>query len=362
MKRIVLFFVFNIFCFFPIIAEEYSVFKSGNKYGLIDSQLKIVIPAENQNICFSENFILIMNSSTSIQVYDKNLKSKQRLSFSSNDLLYDVYFLYDDLFYIMFKTKKEGIRFNATNGTSIASTLIKNGLVQDSVAFDKYFPEIQQNKRGYTTADGEFINYSDFELLYSFVESRAVIVKEDENTFQWKYRIIDEKGNLIIEVKDCGNHFKEGLLAARLLSGETGFISPEGNVKFLCPMVSDGERMTMAPSLKYYFSEGYVYVQKRKGVWQVFDKEGNTVSEELPYYPGTAFRRTNGFTYGLLNVTDPKTGLSGFINPKGETVIPFLYTSVQNFYNGFAIVQKDGVDGVINNKGKFTAVTDFMYK
>ena len=139
-------------------------------------------------------------------------------------------------------------------------------------------------------------------------------------------------------------------------------VSPEGNVKFLCPMVSDGERMTMAPSLKYYFSEGYVYVQIRKGIWQVYDKKGKPVSDELSYYPGSSFRRTNGFTHGLLNVTDPETGLSGFINPKGDIVIPFLYTSVMNFHNGFAIAKKDGIDGVIDNKGKFTAVTDFMYK
>ena len=110
----------------------------------------------------------------------------------------------------------------------------------------------------------------------------------------------------------------------KLFLAHTFFIlvSPEGNVKFLCPMVSD----------------------------------------ELSYYPGSSFRRTNGFTHGLLNVTDPKTGLSGFINPKGDIVIPFLYTSVMNFHNGFAIVQKDGIDGVIDNKGKFTAVTDFIYK
>ncbi|MCQ2585300.1 MAG: WG repeat-containing protein [Treponema sp.] len=361
MKRIILFFVCIISWLLPIGAEQYSVFKSGKKYGLIDSQLKIVIPAENQNICFSDNYILVINSATSVKVYEKNLKQGQTLTFSSNELIYDIYFLYDDLFYIMFKTKKEGILFNAATGISIPTTLVTNGLVQDSGVFDKYLPVIQQNKRGYITENGGFISCSDFELLYPYVESRAVIVKEDENSFQWEYRIIDEQGKSICELKDCGNHFREGFLAAKLMSGETGFISSKGTVKFLCPMVSNGERTTMAPSLKYYFSEGYVYVQIRKGVWQVFDKKGNTVSEELPYYPGTAFRRTNGFTYGLLNVTDPKTGLSGFINPKGETVIPFLYTSVQNFYNGFAIVQKDGVDGVINNKGKFTAVTDFSY-
>lgn len=47
-----------------------------------------------------------------------------------------------------------------------------------------------------------------------------------------------------------------------------------------------------------------------------------------------------------------KNGKWGFINTKGQIVVPFIYDNVYPFSNGFASVEKDGFYGFINEEGK----------
>ena len=71
------------------------------------------------------------------------------------------------------------------------------------------------------------------------------------------------------------------------------------------------------------------------------------------------------FSDGLALVKDKETGLCGFINKKGKTVIPCEYVGVfgQKFSDGYALVTKlvDGVEksGVIDRKGNI--VIPFEY-
>ena len=63
------------------------------------------------------------------------------------------------------------------------------------------------------------------------------------------------------------------------------------------------------------------------------------------------------FFEGLARVM--KEGKHGYINIKNETVIPFVYEFADDFKNGMARVQKDGKYGWIDNTGK--TIIPFQY-
>ncbi|MEG1017928.1 MAG: WG repeat-containing protein, partial [Oscillospiraceae bacterium] len=58
------------------------------------------------------------------------------------------------------------------------------------------------------------------------------------------------------------------------------------------------------------------------------------------------------FINGRLNVHNKKTDLYGYIGTDGSLVIPCIYKQANPFQNGVAIVQKDGLFGLIATDGK----------
>ncbi len=58
------------------------------------------------------------------------------------------------------------------------------------------------------------------------------------------------------------------------------------------------------------------------------------------------------FCEGLAAVM--KDGKWGYINSQNETVIPFIYDYASNFSNGVAKVEKNGIHGFVDKKGKDT--------
>ena len=56
-----------------------------------------------------------------------------------------------------------------------------------------------------------------------------------------------------------------------------------------------------------------------------------------------------------------KNGMMGFISTSGEVLIPFIYKEVENFKNGFAIVEnEENKFGIIDIKGK--TIIPLIYK
>lgn len=81
----------------------------------------------------------------------------------------------------------------------------------------------------------------------------------------------------------------------------------------------------------------------------------NAIHWKLYSYSGTLLYPNvlsdyHGFANGLLAVKSTNNKW-GFINEKGEDIIPFLYSSVGDFYYGLCTVKKDGQDLVINKSG-----------
>lgn len=81
------------------------------------------------------------------------------------------------------------------------------------------------------------------------------------------------------------------------------------------------------------------------------DREGNTV---IPFI----YSSVESFSDGLARVSDKN--YDGFVNTKGEVVIPLQYEKAMDFSEGLAAVKINGKYGFINKTGKL--VIDAKYK
>lgn len=103
------------------------------------------------------------------------------------------------------------------------------------------------------------------------------------------------------------------------------------------------------------FSEGFAAV-KQNEKWGYVNSKGELVipckyDEAEPFHEGFAAVRTNG--------------KYGFINTKDEEIVPCKYDVVKSFSEGYAAVRMDGKEGFVNTKGeeiiprKYDAVKSF---
>ena len=96
------------------------------------------------------------------------------------------------------------------------------------------------------------------------------------------------------------------------------------------------------------FSEGYAFV-KKDGKYMQIDKSGkilNTFNYEYirEFHDGLA----------MVSKKSGNESLTGYIDTKGNEVIPCIYTSYSDFSEGLAAVEKDGIYGFVDKKGNST--------
>jgi hypothetical protein len=93
------------------------------------------------------------------------------------------------------------------------------------------------------------------------------------------------------------------------------------------------------------FSEGLAFVLKDEdGKWGFIDNRGNIVIPNI-------YDDEMSFSEGLASVK--KDGKYGYINNQGEEVISFIYDFAHSFsYDGEAKVTLNGKDFKINKKGE----------
>lgn len=93
--------------------------------------------------------------------------------------------------------------------------------------------------------------------------------------------------------------------------------------------------------------------------WGIIDYQGKQTKLSNKYIGAIGdFSGYDGFSEGLLGVYDGNNKY-GFINQKGEVVIPLDYDEIRSFHEGLAGVLKDGQWGFIDKSNK--AVIDFQY-
>lgn len=184
--------------------------------------------------------------------------------------------------------------------------------------------------------------YTDKGQLRDFSDGLAVILKNN------KFGYIDENGRTVIPPKYAdARDFHEGLAAVTFdhdyENKHWGFINKLGEVVIPFIYSSCGD-----------FSEGLVCLAKDcdgECEYSFYNKSGEKA------FPAS-FYSCGDFKDGMASVMN-EDRLFGFINHSGEMVTPYIYNHVEKYFEGLALVWKDGKGGYINRFGEM--VTPCIY-
>ena len=206
-------------------------------------------------------------------------------------------------------------------------------------------------KHGYIDKKGDVVIPMQYERGadsdgINFHEGLAVVYKDGYEGY------IDKKGNEVIPCKyEYASPFKEGRARVEK-DGKYGYIDKKGNV--VIPCIYEWANL---------FSEGYAFVSKDGENWSCIDKNGKEIFS-CNYDCILSY-----FHEGLARVNKKSQDGSydskcGFIDTKGNEVIPCIYDFCDDFSEGLAVVGKRvegrrrgfrGMEyGFVDKKGKST--------
>ena len=211
-----------------------------------------------------------------------------------------------------------------------------------------------------------------------------------ENEYFNLYGLVDKNGKYIIAEKASDNYPRYNTF------GDTFFISDGIIIDYMY-----GQYYKLDGSRAFDFDDDHAYLSMRMAMpfwdgkalvqfssdspYYVIDPEGN-VLKEMDSYPGSMVYGGEGFTIstnfsdtvkyydyegnlaidltgrnytayggvffgGYAWVRDKDTNLCGFINTKGEEVVPCMFEEVGGFFTGLAMAQLNGKRGCITPTG-----------
>ena len=238
-------------------------------------------------------------------------------------------------------------------------------------------------KYGVIDMKGKEIIPCTHEHIYDCSEDMFLYRTKDEDYNYW-YGWLDKKGNVVIEAQysDAGL-FNDGLALAIRKNDKKSWINEYAFINKKGEIVVDFNTYAMMKS----FSEGLAAVNvenDNKDVWGYINTKGEviiapTYGYAYPFCDGVAIVGKNDknfvidtkgevvfipekdmvfleeeFSEGLIPVAkgNDLKAKCGFINTKGEEVLPFEYDYAESFIDGTAYVIKDKKFLVIDKKGK----------
>lgn len=166
---------------------------------------------------------------------------------------------------------------------------------------------------------------------------------------------VNVKGDTVIRLSDYGAYKGTGFWENRAIlerNDDYVIIDNTGKEIFKVDKAGGYSPMTMCYN-------GMILFRADKGVWRIYDADGNVLHEEteydcVPYYWSLPYKDAICVAKEEGNGRRPKYKY-GTINVKGEVVIPLEYDDPICFdRNGYAVVtNQDGKVGLINKKGKY---------
>lgn len=171
-------------------------------------------------------------------------------------------------------------------------------------------------KYGFINEKGEEVVPCKYDFITKFYNNGLAQVK-----LNGKCGLINEKGKEVIPCKydDIGGFYESDLSRVEL-AGKYGFINEKGKEVIPCKYEDTD-----------FFSNGFAVVGLN-GKYGFINEKGEEV---IP----CKYDYIKGFYESDLSKVEI-AGKYGFINTKGEEVIPCKYKDVDNFSNGFAVVEK----------------------
>ncbi len=221
------------------------------------------------------------------------------------------------------------------------------------------------HERIYDCSDGMFLFYTkdeDYNYWYGFLDKTgkvaiepqykdaegfsdglALVKKDAKDSWVDDHAFINKKGEIVVDFKTYTRmkSFSDGLAAVNIDNDDKdvwGYINTKGEV-------------VIAPTYDYTypFSDGVAIVGKNDKEFLI-DKKG-----EVAFIPGKDMEfLEETFSEGLMPVAKGNSlkAKCGFINTKGEEVLPFEYDYAEGFIDGEAYVIKDFKFLVIDKKGE----------
>ena len=208
-------------------------------------------------------------------------------------------------------------------------------------------------KIGYMNMKGYWAIEPQFVVAYDFSQGMAVVRDKELG----RYGIIDTSGRWIVEPKyRLLQEFHEGLAYAREGKGDlAGYINTGGN------WVIQPQFYPNASNMEHMFAEGLAaaVVDLGNDVYKkgYIRKDGSwafTLENSENLYCGA-------FSEGLARVQNGTTGKYGFINTKGDWVIPAKFGRAEAFSGGLAVAADDvvGLKRYINKNGEWEIEPQF---
>lgn len=301
------------------------VTKNG-KIGFIDKMGNEVIPCVYEplemdvNLNFSNGLALVYKNNELFYINKKGEKA-----FPLN---YDNSYGFSEGYAIVEKGGKYG--FIDTTGKEIVPCMYD--YVNDFS--DGMAAVIKGEKYGYIDTKGNVIipialeGLDEMNYASAFHEGFAQIEKNGKLGF------IDKSGNEVIPCQyDYASSFSEGLATIRM-GGKYGYIDTKGNVVIPCEY-----------EFADNFTDGLATVEKN-GKNMLIDKKGSVIID-IP-------EKANRFSEGLARISNNDDDLSGFIDTKGNKIIPCVYSCWNDFSEGLVAVSKDGINGYVDKNGNST--------
>jgi|GEM_PF-1510341 len=186
--------------------------------------------------------------------------------------------------------------------------------------------------------------------LLHISSEKTSINKVQDNTLlaiskNGKYGYINANSETIIPfIFDWAGNFSEGLAVVEQ-NGKYGYIDTEGNIAI--PLHFD---------FAYDFHGGTAFIEIKDRRVLI-----NTIGEQISnhHFSNSEGRSDDYFSEDLAYVIDYETEKYGYINRKGELIIPFIYDNALDFKEGYASVEKGDKYGYIDKEGNI--VIPFIY-
>lgn len=382
------------------------------KYGFVDANGKMVIPAEydyakdfNNGVAIvkkdketfyinkANTFIIPATTSDYSAVYGfsegfavaNNAQYKYGFIDKKGNVV--IPFTYDDA-----SEFKNGLARVEQNGKD-AFINTNNEIVIPFETYDGVYPSVganglinvkKGNQYGYADANGKMVIAAQYDFVAPFgTEGLALVGKINQSDNEMKYGWINANGKAIIglQYNEAYGFNKHGLALVKE-NQSYGLINTKGknvtnfdwytkpfftdldNVSAPVITKNDGKKCVVDfatgkeiipanyDDIKYVRNNGDTYIHIEKdGQWG-FAIDGNIIMHPKYSQIGT-------FSEGTARVK--RDGKYGYINEKGEEIIPVKYDLAGKFNDGFAWVRVEDDYGYINTKGKVVIPISLYY-
>ncbi|HMC99552.1 MAG TPA: WG repeat-containing protein, partial [Ferruginibacter sp.] len=305
--------------------------KKGNMYGVIDNDLKTIIPADSGQLVTIGQKRIVFYGMDKVKVYDMNGKLQQTISQPKVKSFGSTLSSNEDSLILAY----DAALFIASIGQSArpmpyaeVGDFNEDGICIAKGTDNKYYFLDQTGKRIYEKGYYAAVNFSEGICALQETGSASSYLA-DKSFVKIKNLTTAFKGPYSEGIAQTGNGYGTGLV----------YIDKSGNNVFTLTAAEGGE-----------CKDGRIWIQDAYKNYYYVDKSGHQIGEDM--WPGIRL-----YSDGLSAVY--KDNKWGFIDKDGKYVIQPKYEEASSFFNGSAIVKDNGKYMLINKKAQQVGTATF---